>query len=131
MSRLPKSQVCPIHRSKFCCGRESKESRRRTPIRGPVTKIPDAHHPRGYIEVCSPAEIRRRLIIKMRQQVCICGICGLPIFEFSDAVADHIEPNPAGCKKDSHMDNLQAAHKLCNLAKGSQRLEPKMEKNAN
>jgi 5-methylcytosine-specific restriction endonuclease McrA len=120
--RLRASQLCPLHNSRYCCGRKERPAKpRRHPICGPVTRIPDEHNPRGYIEVCSPAEMRRRLIIKLKEQKGICALCGLPIEEFSDASLDHIEPQPAGCKKDSHPSNLQATHRLCNLEKGSKR----------
>jgi hypothetical protein len=119
--KLSKSEVCPIHHTRFCCGREKHAKfNRRVEIRGPVTRIDDPTHPRGYIEVCTKAEIKKRLMEKLRQSN-ICGICGKPIVDVRDAVADHIEPQPSGCLKDSHRDNLQPSHKICNLEKGSQR----------
>lgn len=120
--RLSKSAMCPIHRSRFCCGREQKSKfTRRTEIRGPVTRVDDPTNPRGYIEVCTPAEIKRRLMEKLRVSN-ECGICHKPIDDFRDAVPDHITPRPAGCKKDSHRDNLQPAHSACNIEKGSKRI---------
>lgn len=47
-----------------------------------------------------------------------CGICGKPILEFEDMTNDHIEP---GSGKSEAEDNLQPAHQLCNLVKGSRR----------
>jgi hypothetical protein len=120
MSRLAKNERCPIHRSYQCCGREpAMQKPRKNPIRGPVTRIEDARIPRGYMEVCSPAELRRRKIKKLEAQKNICAICNEPIDDFNDCELDHIEPSPAGCKKDSHMDNLQATHYRCNREKGS------------
>jgi hypothetical protein len=40
-----------------------------------------------------------------------------------DIVPDHIEPKGMGAAwRDDHPDNIQAAHPLCNLLKGSKRL---------
>lgn len=54
--RLRPNEFCPIHKSVSCCGRE------RVPkamlIRLGVQRIEDPHHPRGYRELRSPAEMR-------------------------------------------------------------------------
>lgn len=124
MSKLPRSAVCPIHRSRYCCGRENQalEFKKNPQRKGPVTRIPDEHHPRGYRELCTPAEMRRRLDIKLKQQKGLCGICGLPITDYREAVPDHIEPRGmGGARRDDHTDNIQATHRLCNLEKGSKR----------
>lgn len=122
MRGLRKSERCPIHKSLFCCGRESKNQMpRRTPIKGPVTRVPDATVPRGYIEVCSPSELRRRKMILIERQKGQCALCPWLINDVRDAEVDHKVPRPAGCLKDSHWDNIQAAHRSCNLAKGSRR----------
>jgi 5-methylcytosine-specific restriction endonuclease McrA len=47
-----------------------------------------------------------------------CGICGLPIQDFMDMTNDHILP---GSGKSDAPENLQPAHSLCNLLKGSKR----------
>lgn len=125
MPRLRKSELCPIHRSKFCCGREKKALAftRNVTRKGPVTRIDDPHHARGFRELCATAELTRRLKLKMREQKNICGICGKPIEDFREASLDHIEPKGmGGAFRDDHIDNLQAAHKSCNFEKGSKRI---------
>jgi hypothetical protein len=120
MSRLRKSKICPIHRSRFCCGREKKALAftRGVTKKGPVTRVTDPYHPRGYREMCTPAEINRRLKIKLREQNGKCAICGFQIEDMREAVADHIEPRGMnGAFRDDHIDNLQAAHKSCNELK--------------
>lgn len=125
MSRgLRKNEFCPIHRSRACCGREAKNAIPRKHKRtGPVTKIPDEFNPRGYREEITPAEKRRRKLILIRKQNGICALCPKPFEDIRDVEVDHKEPQPAGCKKDDHMDNLQAAHRWCNQEKGSKRLQ--------
>lgn len=51
----------------------------------------------------------------------LCGICGEEIFHFHDLVPDHIVPGKMGGCKDHSESNLQPAHSLCNLEKGSKR----------
>ena len=53
--KLRRNEFCPIHRSLFCCGREQSKMERR--LRLGIQRIEDAHHPRGYRELRSPAEI--------------------------------------------------------------------------
>jgi len=43
--RLRRNQTCPIHRSRFCCGRETVRKQRMTRQLG-VRRIEDEHHPR-------------------------------------------------------------------------------------
>jgi len=47
-----------------------------------------------------------------------CGICGREILEFEDMTNDHKLP---GSAKSEAPENLQPAHHLCNLLKGSKR----------
>ena|SRR5207245_11005678 len=57
--RLRPNEFCPIHRSTSCCGRELMPRPRA--IRLGVQRIEDPHHPRGYRELRSPAEMRKLL----------------------------------------------------------------------
>ena len=57
--KLRRNEYCPIHRSMFCCGRQQARKERR--LRLGVQRIEDPHHPRGYRELRSPAEMRKLL----------------------------------------------------------------------
>lgn len=122
--RLKKRDRCPIHGGYFCCGREQKvKVQRHTPIRGPVTRVPDEHHPRGYRELCSPAEYRRRVLLKAEVQQGCCFYCGKEFEDARDIQGDHRRPRSAGgAWRDDSLDNLVACHGECNEAKGSRHI---------
>ena len=119
--KLHRNQYCPIHHSRVCCGREKAPKARHLTMG--VERINDPNHPRGYRELRSPAELRKVLTQKISEQQGNCGICHLPFTDCKDIVPDHIEPKGMGAaRRDDHPDNIQAAHRLCNLLKGSRRL---------
>jgi hypothetical protein len=62
--RLRRNEYCPVHKSHSCCGRELIPKPRT--IRLGVQRIEDFHHPRGYRELRSPAEMRKLLNRKLR-----------------------------------------------------------------
>ncbi len=68
--RLRLNELCPIHRSLSCCGRELLAKPKL--VRLGVQRIEDLHHPRGYRELRSPAEMRKLLSRKILQQAGIC-----------------------------------------------------------
>lgn len=124
MKGLRKSERCPIHKSLYCCGREqANQMPRKNPVRGPVTRIDDLTWPLGFIEVCSPAEIRRRKHILIGRQAGKCAKCGNDFQDVREAELDHKIPAPAGCKKNSHWSNIQALCHMCNFEKGSKRVQ--------
>ena len=55
--KLRRNEYCPIHCSLFCCGRDQSKMERR--LRLGIQRIEDPHHPRGYRELRSPAEMRK------------------------------------------------------------------------
>ena len=117
--KLTKNELCPIHRSRSCCGRQPRASNSLAGVR----RVEDPRHPRGYREYRSPAAMRRLLGQKIREQSSRCAICRRPFRRFEDAVPDHIEPRGmGGAWRDDHPDNIQAVHRGCNLRKGSKRL---------
>jgi hypothetical protein len=119
--RLRRKEYCPIHKSLFCCGREQARKKDRPWVA--VQRIEDPHHRRGYRERRSPAEMRKLLARKIVEQGMKCGICGEPFTDCSDIVPDHIDPKGMGSsRRDDHPDNVQAAHRQCNIEKGSTRV---------
>jgi hypothetical protein len=120
--KLRPNESCPIHRSRSCCGREPVV---RTRVLHPgVRRIEDPHHPRGYRELRSPAEMRKLLKRKIVEQDGICAICREEFTDYNDVVPDHRDPKGmGGAWRDDHPDNIQAVHYWCNGEKGSTRME--------
>ena len=89
-----------------------------------VQRIEDPHHPRGYRELRSPAEMRKLLNRKIVEQNRICAICHEEFTDYNDIVPDHKEPKGmGGAWTDDHPDNIQATHWWCNGEKGSTRMD--------
>ena len=82
--RLRSNEVCPVHRSTSCCGREILPKPKL--VRLGVQRVEDPHHPRGYRERRSPAEMRKLLNRKVRQQAGICAICHEEFTDYNDIV---------------------------------------------
>ena len=121
--RLRRNQMCPIHRSKSCCGRELVHPKAKL-IRLGVQRVEDPHHPRGYRELRSPAEMRKLMDRKIVEQSGECALCRIAFTEYGDVVPDHVNPKGmGGAFRDDHPDNIQAVHWWCNSEKGSTRVE--------
>jgi hypothetical protein len=124
MNGLKKNERCPIHNSFFCCGREQVK-RRTFHCGGAVERIEDATHSMGYREICSRAELRKRLLKKIEEQGGMCadpklGGCGQPLSDFRGVELDHKEPKGmGGARRDDSLSNLQALCVECNRKKGS------------
>lgn len=89
-----------------------------------VERVEDQFHPRGYREVCSPAEMRRRKLEFIEKQSGLCALCERPLSPDPRLVQlDHKKTMPAGCRKDDHRENLHAVHPICNYDKGSKSME--------
>jgi hypothetical protein len=88
--RLRSNEFCPIHKSLSCCGRETLPKPRL--VRLGVQRVEDPHHPQGYRELRSPAEMRKLLNRKVRQQAGICAICHEAFTDYNDIVPDHMFP---------------------------------------
>ena len=82
--RLRTNELCPIHQSLSCCGRELLPKPKL--VRLGVQRVEDPHHPRGYRELRSPAEMRKLLNRKIRQQGGICAICHEEFIDYNDIV---------------------------------------------
>lgn len=126
--RLRKGQICPIHRSRKCCGRDDvpafeRRSGKWETVRPGWRRIKDETNSRGYRYRLSPAEMRKVLDRKIEDQNQMCGICGFALEDYNDVAPDHKEPKGlGGARRDDHPDNIQAAHSRCNIEKGSQRI---------
>ena len=120
--RLRPNEFCPIHKSLSCCGRELVAKPKL--IRLGVQRVEDPHHPRGYRELRSPAEMRKLMNRKVLQQGGICAICHEEFTDYNDIVPDHKNPKGmGGAWRDDHPDNIQATHWWCNGEKGSTRMD--------
>jgi hypothetical protein len=82
--KLRRNEYCPIHRSVRCCGHEQTHYARR--LQPEVRRIDDPHHPRGYRELRSPAEMRKLLKRKVAEQNRICAICREAFTDYNDVV---------------------------------------------
>jgi hypothetical protein len=121
--RLRRNEYCPIHKSFFCCGRESAPKRPRL-VRLGVQRVEDQHHPRGYRELRSRAEMRKVLNRKIAEQDRKCAICLEEFTDYNDIVPDHRDPKGmGGAWRDDHPDNIQATHWWCNGEKGSTKVK--------
>ena len=104
--RLRRNQLCPIHRSQFCCGREAIPRERHQRQLG-VRRIDDPLHARGYREIRSNAEMQKLLDKKIVAQNGECAICSVRSTDYTDIVPDHIHPRGmGGAWKDDHSDNI-------------------------
>jgi 5-methylcytosine-specific restriction endonuclease McrA len=127
-NRLRRRELCPLHRSYYCdCHGPRKEKARpfAKPRKPDVERVIDAHHPRGYREICSPAELRRRknLLILQAEGHPRCYLCGEEFSSYQEIELEHIEPKGmGGAWHDDHIDNLALAHRSCNREKGSRRI---------
>lgn len=83
--RLRRNEYCPIHRSRFCCGRESIRKERLL-VRMGVQRVEDPHHPRGYRELRSAAEMRKLLNRKIIEQDGKCALCHEEFTDYNDIV---------------------------------------------
>lgn len=120
-NRLKPGERCPLHHNAFCaCHRMNGQPI--TKASGPVRRVEDPHHPRGYREICSPSELRRRkhrLLAEGRK----CWLCKEKFETYGEIDLEHKEPKGmGGARRDDHMDNLDLAHHSCNMEKASKRI---------
>src|SRR6266478_6530992 len=84
--KLRRNEFCPIHKSVSCCGRKLIPKPKL--IRLGVQRIEDSHHPRGYRELRSPAEMRKLLNRKIVEQDRKCALCHEEFTDYNDIVPD-------------------------------------------
>ena len=64
---------------------------------------------------------RKHLPVLIARQGGLCGLCGEPLGEITPKIhVDHVVPRSFG--GNDELDNLQAAHRRCNIAKGNRRM---------
>lgn len=124
MNQLRPGQLCPLHHSYYCCGRKpvpkSAAQHKRLQFMRGITIIQDPHHPRGFRERCSQAELNRRKDQMLRSGQTTCFYCGKDFEPYTDIVTAHKEPKAmGGARHDDHVSNLTLAHSWCNLQNGS------------
>jgi hypothetical protein len=127
---LKPGERCPLHRSMRCICHGPQETRPPRQHVGPVRRVEDPHHPHGYREICSPAELRRRKhrLIADDPRCWICVAAEKPEEEcrfqsYEEIDLEHKEPKGMnGARHDDHMTNLALAHRVCNSEKGSRRI---------
>jgi hypothetical protein len=129
MKTLRKGEMCPLHKSFACCGRNQptpKVSKKRVYSSAGVRRIEDEFHPRGYREICSNAELRRRKHELMAKGLLVCFYCNRDLreLEYDEIDLCHVEPKGmGGARHDDHMSNLVLGCRACNLENGSKRPE--------
>lgn len=95
---------------------------RQTQVAPGIRRIVDEHHPRGYRELRSPAAMRELLNRKILAQNRKCYWCDEEFTDYTQIDPEHLEPKGfGGARRDDHPDNIVAACRGCNGAKGSQR----------
>jgi len=120
--KIRRNQLCPIQRSRSCCGREP--IRKEKTLQVGVRRIEDPHHPRGYRELRSPTEMRKLLNRKIVEQDKICAICHFEFTDYHDVVPNHENPmGMGGAWRDDHPSSVRAVHWWCNSEKGSTRMD--------
>jgi hypothetical protein len=130
---LSPSERCPIHKkAPYTClchrvqGKKVQKGSKWEQVKIGVRRIKDqfADHPDGYRYKYSPAEMRKVLLKKIEEQGGNCAICEKPFDTLLNIEADHKTPRGMnGSRRDDRPANIQAAHKLCNWRKGSNRPE--------
>jgi len=98
--KLRRKEFCPIDRSISCCGRELVQKGSRVRRLG-VQRIEDPHHPRGYRELRSKAEMRKLLNRKIVEQNRQCAICEVAFTNYGDIVPDHVNPRGMGGREET------------------------------
>lgn len=132
-NRLRKNELCPIHKSFWCCGREKPPGNKKvSTFKGPVQKVEDLHHPRGYRIVCSKPELKKRKHKLLAEGPLECIHCGQSVrflkdsgieCEYADIELCHREPcGFHGAKRDDDWTNIGLGHRTCNSENGSKRV---------
>jgi len=125
--RLRKNEMCPLHRSRFCCGRgdirteTKRQSRKWTMTEPGVRRYEDGR------EVCSPSALKRRKDNLIRKNP-VCYACDRQFSEYGEIELAHIESKGSGSwKRRDNIENLVLLHAVTNWECGSQNLHDYMK----
>src|ERR1041384_7280266 len=124
-NKLKPGKLCPLHRSKVCCGRGPivrpvKELKYRVMRDG--TKV----YPGGR-EVCTKAGTRRRKDTLISQDP-TCGFCQEKFNEYDEIELCHRRSKKiGGSEHDDRWENIFLGHKTANRKQGSMPLEIYLE----
>ncbi len=90
--------------------------------REPIKTLGDGRQKLNLKTAAGKREYKARLALAWTKQKGRCALCGLPV-ALEEATNDHRVPRGlGGGSRDDRIENLQAAHLLCNSAKGSKRI---------
>lgn len=125
--KLAPKQRCPIHHNFTCdCRRKLAETVKRgskwETVRPGVRRIrdPRSDFGDGWRYKYSPAETRKVLLKKIEEQKGLCALCDKPFADLAEVDPDHRLPRGMNAsRRDDRF--IQAAHRSCNLRKGSKR----------
>lgn len=126
--KLKPKELCPIHRRRDCCGRAEfnrypqKRHSKWEQVSPGIRRIADANSDfgDGWRYKYSAAVTKRVLAKRIEMQAGNCALCGLPMEDINDVDPDHRLPRGMnGGRRDDRL--IQAAHRKCNLEKGSKR----------
>jgi hypothetical protein len=123
--RLRKGEICPIHRSKFCCrGGVTIESKRKSRHYDMVA--PGVRRYTDGREVCSDAELKRRKDYLLKASPFCCA-CEQRFDDYREVELAHVESKGTGSwKRDDRFSNLRLLHMSTNRDCGSLNLDEYM-----
>lgn len=120
--RLRKNELCPLHRSRFCCGRGTRiESKRKS--RDWELIAPGVRRYKDGREACTDAELRRRKHHLLKTAP-VCYGCKERFLDYRDAELAHIVSKGMNSwKRDDSMSNLVLLCVVTNRDCGSRNLD--------
>lgn len=119
MPRLRKSEICPLHRSKVCCGRGGVNITSKRQSHAYIEVAPGVHRYPDGRERCSPAALKKRKDALLRQRS-LCIFCGQPFTDYRDVDLCHVESKGMnGWRRDDSIANLELGHRISNIDCGS------------
>jgi 5-methylcytosine-specific restriction endonuclease McrA len=120
-NRLRSRELCPLHHSYFCPCHAGGSRVALGRFQVAVEIIEDPRSVRGFREICSAHELRRRKHILLERHP-FCYYCKKKFTLYAEVELAHLIPKGMnGCFRDDAMENLALAHMTCNRENGSKR----------